>query len=60
MIGLENQVSIHRAMPVRIIGYDGATYRDQLNKTEPDDELGAGNEQKVLSIYPVIKETLHK
>ena len=59
MIGLENQVSIHRAMPVRIIGYDGATYRDQLNKTEPDDELGAGNEQKVLSIYPVINIVLH-
>ena len=31
-IGLEDQISVHRAMPLRVIGYDGAVYRDELNR----------------------------
>ena len=34
LIGLENQSEIDADMPLRIIGYDGAAYRDQLNHDE--------------------------
>ena len=33
-IGYENQSAYYRYMPVRILGYDGATYRSQLLKRE--------------------------
>jgi len=32
LIGLENQMKTDKAMPLRVIGYDGAAYRTQLNK----------------------------
>jgi len=32
LIGLENQMKTERAMPLRVIGYDGAAYRSQLNQ----------------------------
>jgi len=31
LVGLENQTDVDYDMPFRVIGYDGATYRDQLN-----------------------------
>lgn len=36
MLGIENQISEDKYMPVRIMGYDGASYRNQLlrNKKE--------------------------
>lgn len=34
MIGLENQTGIDSDMPFRVIGYDGAEYRSQLNGRE--------------------------
>jgi hypothetical protein len=30
LVGLENQTAVDRDMPLRIIGYDGAAYREQL------------------------------
>lgn len=30
LIGLENQMKTDKAMPLRVIGYDGAAYRSQL------------------------------
>ena len=35
-IGLENQTDIEADMPLRIISYDGAVYRDQMNQDEKD------------------------
>lgn len=32
LIGLENQTKYDKYMSIRIIGYDGANYREQLNK----------------------------
>lgn len=32
MYGLENQTKIDKEMPFRVIGYDGAKYRGQINK----------------------------
>lgn len=40
-IGLEDQTKVHRAMPLRVIGYDGAVYRDELNAVKPKDEADA-------------------
>ena len=32
LIGLENQMKAESSMPLRVIGYDGAAYRSQLNQ----------------------------
>ena len=32
--GMENQTLPEKYMPLRILGYDGATYRSQLQKKE--------------------------
>ena len=34
LYGLENQTKVDRAMPLRIMGYDGAGYRRQVRKSE--------------------------
>ncbi len=34
MYGLENQTEIDKEMPFRVIGYDGAKYRSQVNRKE--------------------------
>lgn len=47
LIGLENQMKTERSMPLRIIGYDGAAYRSQLNQK--------GKKQ----FYPVISLVLY-
>lgn len=31
LLGIENQSQIDKTMPVRVIGYDGASYRNELN-----------------------------
>ena len=54
-IGLEDQTKIHSAMPLRVIGYDGAVYRDELNALKPEDEA----EKLLLQLYPVITLVLH-
>ncbi|MBR1886080.1 MAG: Rpn family recombination-promoting nuclease/putative transposase, partial [Schwartzia sp.] len=54
-IGLEDQTKIHSAMPLRVIGYDGAVYRDELNALKPEDET----EKLVFRLYPVITLVLH-
>ena len=58
-IGLEDQTKIHRAMPLRVIGYDGAVYRDELNAVKPEDEVEDGTEKFLLRLYPVITLVLH-
>lgn len=34
VLGIENQTSEDEAMPIRVIGYDGAAYRNQIKKSE--------------------------
>ena len=34
LLGIENQTEADKTMPVRIIGYDGAAYRNQIKKNE--------------------------
>lgn len=38
-IGLENQSKIEKAMPIRIMNYDSASYHEQLNQKVPLKEL---------------------
>ena len=47
-IGLENQSEPDAAMPLRVIGYDGAEYRGQLTK-----------ESKNAPLYPVVTLVLY-
>jgi hypothetical protein len=47
LIGLENQTAIDKTMPLRVMGYDGASYRQQLlNKNQK-------------SYYPVVTIVLY-
>ena len=46
LFGIENQSSVDKTMPLRVIGYDGAAYRDELNA-------------KPVKIYPVVTVVLY-
>ena len=48
LLGLENQEKEDPDMPLRVIGYDGAAYRDQIRRKE-----------KTKERYPVITLVLH-
>ena len=49
IIGIENQTRVDRLMPARIIGYDGASYRSQLLKT--DDK---GNKTRIAPVVTIV------
>lgn len=36
LLGIENQTKIDRDMPLRVIGYDGAAYREQISMFQSD------------------------
>ena len=66
LLGLENQSSIDKAMPIRVAGYEGGDYRVQI--TRRDDEIKAAkkaedfDEVKRLQnakFYPVITIVLY-
>ena len=50
LLGLENQTEIEEDMALRVISYDGAAYRDQMNR----DEAGKSKER-----YPVVTLVLY-
>jgi hypothetical protein len=58
LIGLENQMKTDKAMPLRVIGYDGAAYRSQLNldKKKNTDKGGHGGKKRY---FPVISLVLY-
>ena len=58
LIGLENQMKTDKAMPLRVIGYDGAAYRSQLNldKKKNTDKGGNGGKKRY---FPVISLVLY-
>ena len=61
LIGLENQIKVEREMVLRVLGYDGAAYRDQLRKTskkENDTENEAESEKR-KQLYPVLTLILY-
>ena len=55
MLGIENQTMPDDDMPIRVIGYDGLAYRDQI-RYEVDEH---GNRRKTVSRHPVITLVLY-
>ncbi len=55
--GLENQTAPNSDMPLRVIGYDGASYKAQAN--QHIDASKNGNTEKPFPTYPVITLVLH-
>lgn len=54
-IGIENETEAESDMPLRVIGYDGAAYRDQLAYVKDKD----GKRKKSTDRYPVITLVLY-
>ncbi len=54
-IGLENETEAENDMPLRVMGYDGAAYRDQI-RYEKDAE---GKRKQSLQRYPVVTLVLY-
>lgn len=59
MLGLENQSAIDSDMPLRVIGYDGAAYRHQLNMDEEVTSEDGKKYRKKNPRYPVVTIVLH-
>ena len=53
LYGFENQTKKDRKMPLRVIAYDGAAYKQQLLKDENDEST------KAKSFYPVVTMVLY-
>ncbi len=53
-IGMENETEPENDMPMRVIGYDGAAYRDQIQYKKENDKR-----QKNTERYPVITLVLY-
>ncbi len=54
-LGIENETEPEDDMPFRVIGYDGAGYRDQINYYKGED----GKRHKSMLRYPVITLVLN-
>ena len=59
LAGIENQTKPDRDMPFRVIGYDGASYRSQLLKTEEKEVNGEIKKVLVKERYPVLTIVLY-
>lgn len=55
LLGIENQTSADRYMPIRCFSYDGASYRNQLNKHDDDVRRSAHPDK----LFPVITIVLY-
>ena len=58
LYGIENQTSVDRYMPLRVIGYDGAAYRSQLLRIVNRSET-LHNKKMDKKKYPVITLVLY-
>ena len=61
LVGLENQIETDKYMPIRVMSYDAAAYRQQLlNQYETDPETGKKVKKKSTDpIYPVVTMILY-
>ena len=61
LVGLENQIETDKYMPIRVMSYDAAAYRQQLlNQYETDPETGKKVKKKSTDpIYPVVTMVLY-
>ena len=60
LLGIESQLAIDVDMPLRVIGYDGSSYRDEINHDELVVDEATGKKHKIRSKrYPVITIILY-
>ena len=60
LIGFENQIAIDPDMPLRIIGYDGVSYRDEMNQDKQVVDKATGKKRRTRNKrYPVITLVLY-
>ena len=60
MLGVENQLAIDMDMPLRVIGYDGSSYRDEMNQDEIVIDEETGKKHKIRhKRYPVVTIVLY-
>ncbi len=56
VFGTENQSSIYKYMPIRVIGYDGSSYRKQITDYEASVRLWEKNSKKDYSTGKTVPE----
>lgn len=60
LLGIENQLAIDVDMPLRVIGYDGSSYRDEMNHDEIVTDETTSKKHKIRKKrYPVITIVLY-
>ena len=60
LLGVENQLAIDVDMPLRVIGYDGSSYRDEMNQDEIVIDEATGKKHKIRhERYPVVTIVLY-
>ena len=60
LIGFENQIAIDWDMPIRVLGYDGDSYRDEMNQDKVVADEITGKKRRVRNKrYPVITLVLY-
>mgnify|MGYP000602856577 CR=1 FL=1 len=60
LLGVENQLAIDMDMPLRVIGYDGSSYRDEMNHDEIVIDERTGKKHKIRhKRYPVVTIVLY-
>ena len=60
LLGVENQLAIDMDMPLRVIGYDGSSYRDEMNQDEIVIDEETGKKHKIRhERYPVVTIVLY-
>ena len=60
LVGFENQIAIDLDMPIRVFGYDGVSYRDELNQDKIVIDKATGKKRKIRNKrYPVITLVLY-
>ena len=60
LLGVENQLAIDMDMPLRVIGYDGSSYRDEMNHDKIVIDEATGKKHKIRhERYPVVTIVLY-
>ena len=60
MIGVENQIAIDFDMPLRVMGYDGISYRDEMNLDKIVVDKSTGKKHRIRhKRYPVLTLILY-
>ena len=60
LLGVENQLAIDTDMPLRVIGYDGSSYRDEMNQDKIVIDEATGKKHKIRhERYPVVTIVLY-